>query len=68
MIFAYRIDEEIRLELQAPEQAEELFALVDSNREFIGEHLPWALRCQTIEDFRVSEINAKNVIVHRIGP
>ena len=52
MIFAYQIDEEIRLELQSPEQAEELFALVDSNREFIGEHLPWALRCRSIEDYR----------------
>jgi ribosomal-protein-serine acetyltransferase len=52
MIFAYQIDEEISLELQAPEQAEELFTLLDSNREFIAEHLPWAKRCYTLDDFR----------------
>jgi ribosomal-protein-serine acetyltransferase len=52
MIFAYQIDDEISLELQSPEQAQELFALIDSNREFIGEHMSWAKRCQTLEDFR----------------
>jgi ribosomal-protein-serine acetyltransferase len=52
MIFAYQLDEDIVLELQSPEQAEELFSLVDSNREFIGEHMAWVSRCPTIEDFR----------------
>lgn len=52
MRFIYQIDEDISLELQAPEQAEELFRLLDTNREFVGEHLAWALRCRTPDEFR----------------
>jgi ribosomal-protein-serine acetyltransferase len=53
MIFAYPIDDELSLELQAPEQAAELFAIVDKNRAFIGEQMAWALRCRTVDDFRI---------------
>src|SRR5690349_21741911 len=52
MRFVYQIDDEISLELQSPEQAEELFALVDKNRAFIGEHMAWVLRCRNIDDLR----------------
>lgn len=52
MIFSYQIDADLSLELQAPEQAAELFALVERNRAFIGQHMAWALHTHTHEAFR----------------
>lgn len=51
MIFSYSIDADLSLELQAPEQADELFQLVSRNRDFIGQHMAWALHTHSLEIF-----------------
>ena len=40
-MFEHHIDDEVRLRLLAPRHADALFALVDSNRQYLRQWLPW---------------------------
>ncbi|MCA9040657.1 MAG: GNAT family N-acetyltransferase [Planctomycetaceae bacterium] len=46
------INEHLQLHLPHPEQADELFALVDRNRHFLRQWLPWIDDTQTPDDTR----------------
>lgn len=48
--FTLHISEDISLALPAPGDAEELFVLVDSNRLFLREWLPWLDSTQNVDD------------------
>lgn len=52
MDFEMRIDEELSLTLIQPKDAEELFALIEANREHLTPWLPWPATIQTVEDER----------------
>lgn len=50
-MFSYTVDEEIQLALPRPRlDAAPLFALIDADRETIGQFLPWANDTKTVED------------------
>ena len=51
-MFSHRIDEDIELRLHQNRYAEELFALVDRNRAYLREWLPWLDNTTTLEDER----------------
>ena len=40
-MFEHKVDDEIKLRLLEPRHAHELFALVDSNRQYLRQWLPW---------------------------
>lgn len=52
MNLIFRIDEELELRLWEPRHAEELFAVIDANREHIGRWLPWCTPQYAIDDAR----------------
>ena len=47
-----RVDDEIVLRRPSLSDAEEVFALLDSNREDLGRWLPWVYAMRTVEDER----------------
>lgn len=49
-MFAYPLDEEIRLELIEPRHADALFALVEGNREHLQRWHPWVAGTRTVAD------------------
>lgn len=49
-MLSHRIDEDTELRLHQDRHAEELFALVDRNREYLREWLPWLDSTITVED------------------
>ena len=49
-MFSYTIDEETEIRLFAEQHADRLFALVDENREYLREWLPWVDTTKTAED------------------
>jgi ribosomal-protein-serine acetyltransferase len=51
-MFSHRIDEDIELRLLQDRYAEELFALVDRNREYLREWFPWLDGVIKVEDER----------------
>ncbi|THB74132.1 MAG: GNAT family N-acetyltransferase [Desulfobacteraceae bacterium] len=56
-MFFRDIDEDTRIALTIPQYAEELFALVDANRAFLKQWLPWLDKVQTAEDTRSFILN-----------
>jgi ribosomal-protein-serine acetyltransferase len=52
LMFAYRMDDRIELRLLQPEHADELFALVDQNRDYLRRWLPWLDNERSPEDVR----------------
>ena len=50
MIFGYKIDESISLKILEQREAPLLFKLVDSNREYLSEFLPFVEYTTTVED------------------
>jgi ribosomal-protein-serine acetyltransferase len=53
MKFTYKIDDELTLRLIEPRQAEELFALVDANREAMLPWMRWVNEVTDVESMRV---------------
>lgn len=51
-MFLYRVDDEVELGLLEERHAEALFALVDANRAYLREWLPWLDYNKTVEDSR----------------
>ncbi len=51
-MFSYKIDAETEIRLFAEQHADRLFALVDENREYLREWLPWVDGTKTAEDTR----------------
>jgi ribosomal-protein-serine acetyltransferase len=51
-MFRYRIDEETELRLLEERHAQELFALIDQNRTYLREWLPWVDGTTSLEDTR----------------
>lgn len=47
-----KINDTIRLIQLQPEHADRLFELTDTNREYLGEFLPWVPYVQTVDDSR----------------
>ncbi len=60
--FTLRIDDELKLRQRTPEDAEELFALTDANREDLKRWLPWLDHCassaDTLENIHTSIVAA----------
>jgi ribosomal-protein-serine acetyltransferase len=50
MIFPYQFNNRHTLRLLCPDDAAELFALTDTNREYLRQWLPWLDRTQSIDD------------------
>lgn len=50
MMFTHRLDDDTELRLLEREQADELFALVDDNREYLRQWLPWVDDTKSVED------------------
>lgn len=53
-MFFFTVDEDITLKLLTKQNATELFKIVDKNRVFLREWLPWVDSKKTVEDFRSS--------------
>lgn len=51
-MFPFQIDPDLSLELLAPRHAEELFALVDANREHLKPWMPWVASTNSPDDTR----------------
>ena len=51
-MFSYKIDDETEIRLFAEQHADRLFALVDENRDYLREWLPWVDGTKTAEDTR----------------
>ena len=51
-MFSYKIDDETEIRLFAEQHADRLFALVDENREYLREWLPWVDGTKTAEETR----------------
>jgi ribosomal-protein-serine acetyltransferase len=50
VMFTYRVNDDITLELQSPAHAAMVFQLVDANRDFIGRYQSWAYRMESLAD------------------
>lgn len=50
-MFSFRVDDELKIELIQQQHKEELFRLVDTNREHLRKWLLWVDKRQTAEDF-----------------
>ena len=48
-MFTHRIDEDLELRLPRESDAEEFFALIESNREYLREWMPWLDGSKTVE-------------------
>lgn len=53
-MFDYNVDEELTLKLLTQHNATELFTVVDKNRDFLREWLPWIDSKKTVEDCQKS--------------
>lgn len=51
-MFILRVDDDTSMELLEEQHAEELFALVDANREYLRRWLPWLDTNRSVEDTR----------------
>ncbi len=51
-MFKYQLNHDTELRLLEPRYAEELYSLVDCNREHLGRWLPWVPACRGVEDRR----------------
>jgi ribosomal-protein-serine acetyltransferase len=51
-MFSYKIDEETEIRLLAEQQAGQMFALTDRNRDYLREWLPWVDAARSVEDTR----------------
>lgn len=60
MLFRQEVDSEINLIMLQESLAENLFQLVDSDREYLDKWFPWTKHTKTIED---TKIFIKNSIV-----
>jgi ribosomal-protein-serine acetyltransferase len=49
-MFALRVDDEIELRLTLPHEAAESFALVDGNRAYLREWMPWLDSTRSVDD------------------
>ena len=52
MSFTLKVDDELSLRLIEPHHAQELYAVVDANREHIGRWMAWLAPASSIEDTR----------------
>ena len=50
MIFGYQVDKDIKLKMLEEREAEQLFKLVDSNRNYLAEFLPFVEHTNKVED------------------
>lgn len=50
-MFSFRVDDELKIELIQQQHKEELFRLIDTNREHLRKWLLWVDKRQTAEDF-----------------
>ena len=50
MIFGYQVDKGIKLKILEEREAEQLFKLVDSNRNYLAEFLPFVEHTKKVED------------------
>lgn len=50
-MFSFKVDEEIAIELLQQHHKEELYELIDTNREHLRKWLLWVDKRQTVEDF-----------------
>lgn len=50
MIFGYQVDKDIKLKILEEREAEQLFKLVDSNRNYLAEFLPFIEHTKRVED------------------
>lgn len=50
-MFSFRVDDELKIELIQQQHKEELFRLVDTNREHLRKWLLWVDKRQTAENF-----------------
>ena len=53
MIFGYQVDKDIKLKILEEREAEQLFKLVDSNRNYLAEFLPFVEHTKRVEDSKL---------------
>ena len=54
MIFGYQVDKDIKLKILEEREAEQLFKLVDSNRNYLAEFLPFVEHTKKVDDSKQS--------------
>ncbi|GGE28830.1 ribosomal-protein-serine acetyltransferase [Pullulanibacillus camelliae] len=50
-MFTFKVDEELSLKLLESTDAEELFTVLDANRKYLREWLPWVDGTQAVQDY-----------------
>jgi len=66
-MFRYRVDGDIELKMLEEEHSRELFSLVDKNRDYLREWLPWLDRNQTEEDSKTFIRNSFVQFIEGVG-
>lgn len=51
-MFSYKVDDEIKLALPRLSDVDELYALIDADRDDLGRFLPWVDHVQSIDDLK----------------
>ncbi len=51
-MFTFNVDEDITLEILTNQDSTELFNIVEKNRAFLKEWIPWIDSKKTVEDFQ----------------
>ena len=59
------VDQNIKLELTNEKFAEQLFKIVDGNREHLSEFLPWVKHMQSEENFRSYLKNCEKLYIEK---
>ncbi|MEM6429737.1 MAG: GNAT family protein [Deinococcota bacterium] len=67
MTFQLRVDDELSLVLLEPHLAEELYTLVDANRDHLRAWLPWVDAQTSAEDSKAFILNSLQVFARREG-
>jgi ribosomal-protein-serine acetyltransferase len=62
-----RVDEDVVLKILEPEDAEAVFALIESNRNYLREWLPWVDSNATLEDTRLFIRSTQEQREHNLG-
>ena len=59
-MFSYQVNKNIKLKILEEREAEQLFKLVDSNRDYLAEFLPFVKYTKKVEDSKILSIQHYN--------